>query len=161
MIDTGTTETGCCPRFNTDLWQEKEVKFDNKLFVKDHISAVFHIPLNFGNVVKRNMEKIDKAHAAAAEQLMLTKENSLWRTDIYIAVKKGVPDTEVKKISGNFLSKVFEGPYKNMGQYIDAMKKYVHRQGKQYKDLWFYYPYCPACAKAYGKNYIVILAETK
>ena len=35
-------ETGCCPRFNPDPWDEKEVVLSDRLFVKDKIkSTVF------------------------------------------------------------------------------------------------------------------------
>ena len=50
------SETGCCPRFDPEPWDEKEVTFDDKLFVKDHVTSFFHIPLNFGKVMVRNME---------------------------------------------------------------------------------------------------------
>lgn len=42
------SETGCCPRFDTEPWDEKEVMFEDKLFVKDRVRSFFHIPLNFG-----------------------------------------------------------------------------------------------------------------
>lgn len=151
-------ETGCCPRFKPELWQEKEVGFKDKLFLKDHVTSVFHIPLNFGKVMERSMAKIEKAGAKAAEQLVLSDETSPWGADVYIAVEKEVPKADMEKISGMFLTKVFEGSYNNMGKYVEEMKAYVHSKGKELKKLFFYYTYCPKCAKAYGKNYIVLLA---
>jgi len=53
------SETGCCPRFDREPWDEKEVKFDDKLFVKDHVRSFFHIPLNFSKVMARNMNEED------------------------------------------------------------------------------------------------------
>ncbi len=50
------SETGCCPRFDPEPWDEKEVTFEDKLFVKDHVTSFFHIPLNFGKVMVRNLE---------------------------------------------------------------------------------------------------------
>lgn len=159
MNGSETFETGCCPRFNPEPWQEKEITFDNKLFLKDHVTSVFHIPLNYGKVMERDITKIEKAGAKSKEQLVLTDENSLWGADVYFAVEKEVPQADMEKISGTFLTKVFEGSYNDMGKYIDEMKTYVKSKGKEIKKLYFYYTYCPKCAKAYGKNYIVILAQ--
>lgn len=32
-------ETDCCPRFNPELWQEKEIVFEDKLFLKDSVRS--------------------------------------------------------------------------------------------------------------------------
>ena len=108
------SETGCCPRFDPGPWDEKEVTFENKLFVKDRVRSFFHIPLNFGKVMVRNMEKISAADALPPMPLMLSDEKSLWGADIYIAVTGDVPDSKMVRISGTFLTKVFEGHYKNV-----------------------------------------------
>ena len=153
------SETGCCPRFNPEPWDEKEVTFDNRLFIKDHVKSFFHIPLNFGKVMVKNMELIQKAGALAPEPLMLSDEKSLWGADIYIAVSKEVPGAEMARISGTFLTKVFEGPYKNAGQWAKEMKDYVVSKAKELKKMYFFYTACPKCAEVYGKNYTVILAQ--
>jgi len=62
------------------------------------------------------------------------------------------------RMSGTFLSKVFEGPFKNAGKWVKQMKRYVKSQGKELKKMYFFYTTCPACARVYGKNYTVILA---
>ena len=109
--------------------------------------------------MERDMAMIEKAHAQSKEQIVLTDEKSPWGADVYIAVEKEVPKAEMKKISGTFLTKVFEGPYTKMGKYVEEMESYVKSKNKEIKKLYFYYAYCPSCAKAYGKNYIVILAK--
>jgi len=152
-------ETGCCPRFNPEPWQEKEIVWQDKLFVKDHVISFLHIPLNFGKVMAKDMEKIKTASALAAEPLMLSDEKSSWGADLYINVSKEVPGMESIKISGTFLTKVFEGEYKNMGKWIQEMNSFVKTRGKTMKKVYFFYTTCPHCAKTYGKNYTVILAE--
>jgi len=151
-------ETGCCPRFNPGPWEEKEVTWKDKLFLKDHVLSFFHIPLNFGQVTVKNMERIKEAGALNLEPLMLSDESSLWGSDLYIATSKEVPGAQMEKISGTFLTKVFEGPYKNMGRWIKETQGFVKSKGKQIKKMYFFYTTCPACAKAYGKNYTVVLA---
>jgi hypothetical protein len=153
------SETGCCPRFDLKPWEDKEITWKNRLFLKDKVNSIFHIPLNFGSVMVKNMEKIKNANALSPSALMLSDENSLWGSDIYIAVAKDVPNAEMVKISGTFLSKVFEGSYQNMGKWIAEMKKYVKSKKKQMKKLYFYYTTCPSCAKYYGKNYVVLLVQ--
>jgi hypothetical protein len=152
-------ETGCCPRFDPAPWDGKEVVFENRLFLKDHVKSIFHIPLNFGKVMVKNMEQIQKAGALSEKPLMLSDEKSMWGSDIYIEVSKEVPDAEMVRISGTFLTKAYEGGYGNTGKWVKNMLEYVKSKGKTMKRMYFFYTTCPACAKAYGKNYVVILAE--
>jgi hypothetical protein len=153
------SETGCCPRFNPEPWDEKEVTFKDRLFVKDHVTSFFHIPLNFGKVMVRNLEKIQAADALEPEPIMLSDEKSLWGSDIYIAVSRDVPGAETVKISGTFLTKVFEGPYKDVRKWIQEMKAWLESKAAKMKKMYFFYTTCPKCAKYYGKNYVVILAQ--
>ena len=159
MDKLSNSETGCCERFNPQPWDEKEVIFKDKLFLKERVISIFHIPLNFGAVMKRSMEKIQAAQALSDKPLMLSDENSLWGSDIYIQVSKNVPDSTMVRISGTFLSKAFEGSFSQMGLWIEEMKRFVVNKGKTIKKMYFYYTTCPACAKHYGKNYTVILAK--
>ena len=155
----GEVGTGCCLKFDPKPWEDKEITWKDKLFLKDHVRSIFHIPLNFGKVIVKNMEKIEKAKALSKKPLMLSDENSLFGSDVYIAVDREVPDGKMVKISGTFLTKVFEGSFAKMGKWIKEMKEYVESKNRQMKKLYFFYTTCPSCAKHYGKNYIVILAK--
>ncbi len=92
-------------------------------------------------------------------RLCSSDENSLWGADVYIAVSKAVPGAEMARISGTFLTKVFEGPYKNVRNWVKEMMRYVQSKGKGLRKLYFFYTTCPKCAKFYGKNYTVLLAQ--
>ena len=35
----------CCPKFVPENWDEKTFNWDNKLFIKDAVPTLFHIPL--------------------------------------------------------------------------------------------------------------------
>ncbi len=159
MKNNKVKPTGCCEPFNPKPWQDKEIKWQDKLFVKDHVTSFLHIPLNMGKKVIKNMELIEKAKAKSAYQLMLTDEKSLWGSDIYIDVAKKVPGAEMATLSGKFLTKVFEGPYQDAGKWAKEMQEYVENKGKQLKKLYFSYTTCPGCAKVYGKNYVVLFAQ--
>jgi hypothetical protein len=158
-MDQQIKPTGCCPPFDPAPWQEKEVVWNNKLFVKDSVKNFFHIPLDFGKKVVKNMALIEKAGAKSPYQLMLTDEKSMWSSDIYIDVAKDVPGAQMTTLSGTFLTKVFEGPYQNAGKWAKEMVEYVSGKGKKIEKLYFSYTTCPKCAKAYGKNYVVLFAK--
>jgi len=82
--------------------------------------------------MNRNVSKIHAAGAFPEPVVILTDENSLWGADVYIEVTQEVPGTNMVTISGSFLSKVFEGPYRNVRHWITEMKNYVGGQGKEH-----------------------------
>ena len=152
-------ETGCCPRFNPEPWDEKEIVFKDRMFVKDNVRTIFHIPFGFGRVMLKNMKRIVEAGAITDDPLLLYRERSLWKAEFYIAVAKDVPKAKMDEISGTFLTKVFEGPFSQGGKWGKEMTKYVRSKGKEPKTIYMYYTTCPRCAKVYGKNYTVLLAQ--
>ena len=149
----------CCLQFNPGPWDEKTLTWENRRFVKDRVTSFLHIPLNFGAVMKRNMEAIEAAGAVSETRIVLSDENSMWGADVYIEVAKDIPGAKMATISGTFVSKVFEGPYQNMRKWVEEMKTFVAAKGKAFSKLYFYYTTCPKCAKKYGKNYVVLLAQ--
>jgi len=152
-------ETGCCPRFDPKPWEEKEHVWKDKLFLKDRVRCIFHIPLNFGGMMGRNMKMIQDAGALADTPILLCDDNSLWGCDVYIAVSKEVPKAHMERISGTFMTKVFEGPYRNIPQWIKEIKRFIQTKGRQILKLYSFYTTCPKCAKFYGKNYVVLVAQ--
>ena len=111
--------------------------------------------------MKRNVEPIHAAEAFPETVVVLSDENSLWGADVYIEVTKDIQGVNMASISGTFLSKVFEGPYRDMRKWIEEMKTFVQSNGKDLQKLYFFYTTCPKCAKKYGKNYVAILAQVK
>jgi hypothetical protein len=152
-------KTCCCPKFDAEPWNEKEIVWQDKLFIKDRVKSIFRIPLNFGSIMNKNMKLIESSGAKCPDNIVITDENSLWGADVYIAVDKEIPGAATGKISGNFLTKVFEGPYSSVGKWIKEMQSYVASKGKSVSGFYFWYTTCPKCAKKYGKNYIVIFAR--
>jgi hypothetical protein len=67
-----TSETkACCPPFQPEAWDEKEISWQGKLFVKDRVRSFLHVPLNFGTVLRRNWGRMEAAGAAPEERLVL------------------------------------------------------------------------------------------
>ena len=159
MPNEPVKNTGCCPPFNPEPWQDKEITWESKLFLKDHVTSFLHIPLNMNKKMIKNMQLIEKANAKPEQGLMLSDEKSLWGSDIYIDVTKDVAGAKMTTISGTFLTKVFEGPFQNVGKWAEEMKNYVSAKGKTLKKIYFAYTTCPKCAKEYGKNYVVLFAQ--
>jgi hypothetical protein len=151
--------TECCPRFEPDPWDDKVITWEKKLFLQDRVLSFLHLPLNFGAVMKRSMAAIETAGATPDDMVVLSDENSLWSADVYIAISKEIPGARTTTLSGRFLTKVFEGPYRHMRNWIEEMKSFVKDKGSSFQRLYFFYTTCPKCAKKYGKNYVVILAQ--
>ncbi|MBU0577951.1 hypothetical protein KJ742_03330 [Patescibacteria group bacterium] len=158
-INMDDNETGCCPRFDPAPWNDKEFIFDNKLFAKATTINFFHFPLNMGSMYKGSFKKIMDANAMDEAFITLSYDPSPWKGEHYFAVNKDVPGMEMIKLSGVYLSKVFEGPFKDAGKWVKEMGEFVKSKGKEQKKLYFFYTTCPKCAKHYGKNYVVAFGE--
>lgn len=149
----------CCPPFDPVPWDGTTLNWSNKLFLKDHVTSLFHIPLNFGAVMKRSVAKLEAAGAKSPTMVVLCDEKSLWGSDVFLEATREVPGAQMTTISGEFLCKVFEGPFQNMGRWCKEMNAFVAAQGMSTTQLYFYYTTCPKCAQKYGKNYVVLLAK--
>jgi hypothetical protein len=153
--------TGCCPRFNPEPYTDKELEWHDELFVKEHVTSLFHVPLNMRKRVLQANGLIDAAGARPAVPLMLSDEESPWGAELFVNVTKPVPGAEIVKLSGTYLTKVFEGPFRDAPKWERAMREYVAQRGRTAEKLYFAYTTCPACSKAYGENYVVLFARVK
>ena len=151
----------CCPRFNPKPWDGRVFEWKGKRFIKDSVFTLFYMPVNFGSVIRRLMKKIDSAGAECPGWMGLSDHTSKWNMDIYVAVDKKVADAENVALSGKFLSKVYEGPFKDTGKWCGDFEEYAKGRGLKIKKRYMWYTTCPKCAKKYGKNYVVIVAEVR
>jgi len=120
----------------------------------------FHIPIGFGKMMERVMGLIIGAGAKPEPDLIvMCDESSKWRSEVYLEVTKDVPGLEMTAVTGNFISKVFDGPYKDSAKWYKEMCTELASRGLPQKRLFAYYTTCPACAKKHGHNYVVLLAE--
>jgi len=158
---TDKNETGCCPVPNVDEWDKSEVTWDNKKFVLDTTLSFLHMPLNMGSVIKPTWKKIENAAARPPDNqwIMLSYDCSPWKGEHYFSVTKDVPNAKNVTLSGTFMTRVYEGPYKDAGKWHPDMVKYVESKGKKAKKIYFFYTTCPKCYKHYGKNYAIGFAQ--
>lgn len=154
-------ETGCCASLDEARWESQEFVWKDKPFVKDHIREFLHVPLNFGSVMARDQAAIEQAQAYAQEPLWLVDEVSPWGSDVYIATDRPVPNMRTEYLSGTFMTKVFTGPFRDIGSWIAQTEASVGAHGKEVDKLYFFYATCPKCAKHFGKNQVVAFAKLK
>lgn len=156
------TETGCCARLDAAKWDNKTLSWKDRPFLRDHIRAFLHMPLNFGSVISRDQAKIEQAGAYPEDPIWLTDEVSPWGSEVYVAIDREVlPGARVEKLSGTFMTKVFEGPYRDAGKWARNMEELVRGAGKDLKRLFFFYATCPKCAKHFGRNQVVLFAQVE
>ncbi|GAA0182508.1 hypothetical protein SH2C18_48760 [Clostridium sediminicola] len=160
IMNLGDNETGCCPRFVPEPWDEKTFVFDNVLFAKASTRSFFYMPLNLGKVMTRSQELIDQAKAVDKDRYMiLSQDVSKWKANHYFKVSDNVPGMEMEKLSGTFMTKVFDAEYRDFPKLIQKLKSYIKEQGHEMKDFFVFYTTCPKCAKHYGKNYMVFFGR--
>jgi hypothetical protein len=116
----------CCSPFDPGPWDGKEIRWDGRKFVADRVRSSLRIPINFPAVMRRGVALIEPAGARMAS------------------------------VSGAFLSRVFEGPSRNMGRWVRVMTDPVRSEDKEFLKLD---TTCPKCARAFGKNCAVLLAQ--
>lgn len=152
--------TGCCPRFHPEDWVGVELHFCDKRFVRAQVHEALHIPLDMDKVFTR----VDAAMRAANAQdpgdfIVLSRDTSAWKGEHLFAASGDVPGEEMIRLSGDFITRVFEGPYSQAGNWARQMQADAAARGKPEAEVWFYYTTCPRCAQVYGKNYVVGLAR--
>jgi hypothetical protein len=160
--DASDNPTECCPRFNPEGWNGQDLHFADKLFVRAQTRSLFHIPINMGRVFKRVSSAIQAAGAQSDTQyIVLSHDLSPWSSEHYFAVAKDVPGEETCRLSGDFVTKVFEGPYGNAPKWERELENSVKARGQRLEKVYFFYTTCPRCAKHYGKNYVVGVAQVQ
>ena len=154
------SETGCCPRFDPNGWDDAEFDLGDRLFVRCTTFNVMHVPLNMGSVLKKTWNKVLAADAAPQDEyLILSTDPSPWRGEHYVAVTKQVSDAEMATLPGRYLTRVFEGPYREAGRWAQETERFVASKSLGLRKLFFFYTTCPKCARHYGKNYVVAFAQ--
>ena len=158
-MNNAQPDTGCCPRFNPAPWDGRELEWQNKRFVKGAVCTLIYMPLNYGLVMKRIQEKIDQHGGHVPDGMWLSDHTSRWNMDLYVAVDREIPGADNVTLSGKFISKVYEGAFRNTRTWMQDFEKSAKEQGHKIKNMYLWYTTCPKCAKKYGKNYVVILAR--
>jgi hypothetical protein len=160
FYDGSVNTTGCCARFNPAGWDGQRLHFEEKRFVRATTRSLLHVPLDMGSVFTRVQGHLAAAGAEdPAQMLVLSRDPSAFSGEHLFAVTADVPDEEMTTLSGDFLTKTFEGPYSQVRNWHNLMQSAAREVGSEPGQVWFYYTTCPACAKAYGRNPVVGVVE--
>ena len=160
VYDDSVNTTGCCPKFNPEGWDGADLHFEDKPFVTAKTRSIAHVPLNMGRVFSRVLGHIAEQGASDPPQtIVLSREVSAWEAEHLFAVNKPVAGETMTTLSGDFVTKVFEGPYQQAKAWHSEMEAIADKRGTPAKAVHFFYTTCPKCAKAYGKNYVVGVAQ--
>jgi hypothetical protein len=160
-MDEQSKKPECCPKFDPAPWDGQLLEWENKRFIKDKVCTFFHIPLNFGSAMTRSVKKIEEAGTKMSEGMVLSEHVSKWNMDLYLAVDKEIPGAENVSLSGKFLSKVYEGNFKDTEKWSKDFEKYAKEKNCALEKTYMWYTTCPKCAKKYGKNYVVIVGKIR
>ncbi len=158
-----TQNQECCPKFEVEKWDKKTIDWDNKLFLKETISTFFHIPFPpmIGKKVMKMHSLAQEANATIpdrSEALVLFRDPSAFKSEIYYAVTKEVEEANNTIVSGSFVAGVFDGPFNNVPKFMKEMEKDLKKRELVAKDYYVHYAYCPKCAKERGHNYMILFA---
>jgi hypothetical protein len=158
--DTSINTTGCCSKFNPNGWDAQDLHFQKMRFVRATTRSLMHVPLNMGRVFARVLKNIESAGAIDPNHFItLSRELSAFEAEHLFAVTKDVPGEEMVSLSGHYITKVFEGSFRETKNWMQDLESIAKSHGQGFKSSWFYYTTCPNCAKVYGKNYVVGLTE--
>lgn len=162
LYDMSDNTTGCCSRFKPDGWDGQSLHFEDKPFVRAKTRSLMHVPLNMGQVFNKTFDAIQDANANDdAHSLVLSRDLSAWSGEHLFAVEHDVPGVKMKRLTGDFRTKVFEGPYRDAHKWGEAFENDLEAEGLDVEEMYFFYTTCPKCAKAYGENYVVAMARVE
>jgi len=163
MTDCDPEQENCCPRFDPTPWDEKIHEWHDKLFIRDSVKQILHRPMpsSMKRTIGRmwQLAKDSGADPNIKDFLLLAYDPSPWRSELYMTVTKEVPGADNVRLSGRYITKVFDGPYNSPPKWVKEMDSFVKSKGKTPKKYLFYFTTCPRCAKVYGHNYAVVFAQ--
>ena len=159
--DDSDNPTGCCPRFNPEGWDGQKLHFENKDFIRVTTKSAMHIPLNMGRVFGRLQSKILEANAYDPnDYIVLSRDLSPWQAEHLFSSSTAVRDEEHVKLTGDYITKVFEGPYRKAKEWYADMLTIDGDAAAASDEVYFFYTTCPKCAKIYQQNYVVGIVRT-
>ena len=163
-VESTTQETDvCCPLFDAAKWDNIRHDWNEKLFLKDSVPEVFHIPLpgTYPRTIARMWKAAEEAGAAPDRKdfLLLAHDPSAFKGELYMSITKEIEGKPSVKLTGSFFSKVYEGSYSDIPKFLRRTDEFLAANKMVSKKYYINFPYCPKCAKKYGHNYVVVLAE--
>lgn len=149
----------CCPKFDPSKWENKVFEWKDKYFIKGKVLTFFYMPLNYGSVMTKLTKIAEEENVKDKEALCLNSMDSKWTSNLYLAIDKEIDGQDCMKLSGKYISRVYEGSYQDMGKWFEDFNNYLKERKLEVRNTYTWYTTCPKCAKKYGKNYTVLIGE--
>lgn len=151
----------CCKDIDISKWRLKKLVWKRKPFYVVKYGSFFHIPIGIGKAMVKGMETVSKKYSTPYPELWLSKETGLFSAKMMFAVDNAsTSDPDIEELTGTFVTRGFQGPYKSMGNFIRVFIEQVRQKyGKKPSELYFWYANCPKCAKKQGGPKIVIFGR--
>lgn len=158
---TDRNETGCCALPSLDGWDRAIVDLSDQHFIRMHTRSVLYMPLNMAKTMTalQHLAAESGSETPPEHALILSHDLSPWRAEQLYAVSRPVEGADNVVFRGTFATRVYEGPYGEARAWVGDITDYVNGLGRSPQEIYFFYPTCPACAKHYGKNYVIALAR--
>ena len=75
--------------------------------------SLMHVPVDMGRVFSRVQKHIENAGAFdPSDYIVLSRDTSSFAAEHLFSVPRAVPEEEMITLSGDYITQVFEGPYK-------------------------------------------------
>ncbi len=159
-LDVKNAETGCCPRFDPAPWDDAVFDLNKFTFMGTQTKSFMYVPVNMGSVFTKAMKTIDDAGAVDPDRyLILSRDLSPWKAEHHFLVTKDVPGMPRSDLAGKYYARVYEGPFKDMPRWMADFSAKAAAKGASTGAVYAFYTTCPKCAKAYGKNYVVLFGR--
>ena len=159
-LNMDSKETGCCPKFDPSVWEEKLIELEGLPMVRATGRNFLHIPLDIGKVMTGTQKAIRQAGKEAPDYyLILSRDLSPWRSEHLFLTTGKVEGLENLSFKGLFLTKVYDGGFNEVPRWLGISEAFAKSQGYDAKTHYCFYTTCPKCAKHYGHNYVVIFTE--
>lgn len=115
-------ESQCCSKFDPAPWDDKLLKWKNKKFIKDRAFTFFHMPVNYGSVMRRLDRRVRESGANTPDWLCLSDHTSKWNMDVYLAVDRQIQEANNVALNGKLLSKVYGGHLRIPGNGVRILR---------------------------------------
>lgn len=163
-VETLTSESEvCCEPFHPEQWDNIRHLWSDKLFLKDSVPEIFHIPIpgSYAKTIARMWNTAEAAGAAPDRKdfLLLAHDPSAFKAELYMSITKEIKGADTVRMTGEFFSRVYEASYRDVPKCLRKTDEYLASKSMISKKYYINFPYCPTCAKKYGHNYVVVLAE--
>jgi hypothetical protein len=160
---TAENETGCCPVPNVEEWDKKEVSLKDRFFIRKQARSFLFAPLNLGSVLRslHSTAKDAGASLPMEKALLLSRDLTPWTSEQLYGVSKPIDGADNVVLEGKYLTRVYEGPYKDVRMWNKDLRDQALKRGAEDPEVYFFYTTCPKCQKHYGKNYVIGFARIK